>query len=109
MATVELQIADWMKTPEFKKRLDAASQARDQAESECFSVLRELYDNEMLTKQFLLAGIKRDPYFKTSSGQKEADETAEHFADEVERVLKVRRDAAQEMGDCLRNIPKRTS
>jgi hypothetical protein len=54
-------------------------------------MLRELADNEMLNKSFLLAGLKRDPYFQEN--RKEAEETAEHFAAEVERVLKLRRDA----------------
>lgn len=107
MPTFAVQIADWMKTPEFQKRHTEAVEARDKADFECFQLLRELAETqEVLNKRALLAAIKTDPYFQ-GEGRSEAEECAEHFAGEVKRVLKLRADADREYGDCIRNIPKR--
>jgi hypothetical protein len=106
MTEQTMRVANWMKTPEFQARHDAAVRARDMADFECFRVLKDLSDAEMLNVRALLAAVKSDHYFVEN--ETEAKETADYYANEVKRVLKLRTDADQEYGDCIRNIPKRS-
>jgi hypothetical protein len=89
--TIQVQVADHLKTPEVQKALAESVEARTNADYECFQVLREMADQEMLTEEFILAGLEQDSYFREN--RKEAQETAKHFATTIAEVLQARRDA----------------
>jgi len=102
--TIQVQIAPHLQSEEGAARFNAAVEARNQADYQCFMVLRDLADQHLLSPE----GFYQ--LFKTHTDtDKERRELSIYQAEEVERVLKLRKDADQEFGDALRNIPKRTS
>ena len=90
---------DHLKTEEGAKRFNDAVEQRNQADFECFQVLRELDDAEMLNEHFFLAGLLRDEYFQ--SNREEAKEMAAYHAERVREALAKRREADREFSDAL--------
>lgn len=92
MATfeIEVEIADHLKTPEGIARFNKAVEARNQADYECFQVLRDLAEQGVLTARMLTLVLGDDV------------SEAQGLATEVERVLELRRQADLELTHAMR-------
>ena len=100
---MEVQVADWMKTPEFAARLDAAKEAQDRANRVCADLLREIDEDLSLSAKNLAIGMMGSKLDRLSDEDREC---VEYFAEEVKRALKAQREANNELGNALWNKPK---
>jgi len=89
-----------LKTEEGQKRFDAAIESRTQADYNCFYLLRELFDNEMLTKSKLRASLQAEVGMGIT--ETEADECAEEWSQRVKEVLQKRNEADIEFTHAMR-------
>ncbi|GAG34761.1 unnamed protein product, partial [marine sediment metagenome] len=82
-----------------RQRILAAAAQRDQADYECYTVLRDLAESDVLLKRKLYDA------FRTELGvsEKEARESSEYFAQRVTDVLALRKQADRLFTDALRS------
>jgi len=92
-----------LQTEEQMARFNAAVEQRNRADFECFRVLKELRDNEMLGRDALRATLQADVGMGISAD--EADECADEWSERVARVLQQRRDADVEFSNALLGRP----
>ena len=94
--TIQIEIAPHLKTEDGVKRFNAAVEQRNQADYVCFTVLRDLHDQGVLTRSL---------FVKHYESEGESRETAREWADEmveqIEDALRQRRDADAEFSNAL--------
>ena len=103
MVKVDL-VPPHLKTKEGAARFDAAVEERNKADYDCFYVLREMFDNDLLHESRMILALKPD----VASGcisHAEAVECAEEWASSVARALENRRKADAEFSNALLNRP----
>ena len=88
-----------LQTEEQMARFNAAVTKRNRADFECFMVLRELRDNEMLGRDALRATLQGEVGMGITAD--EADECAEEWSERVAEALKRRRDADAEFSNAV--------
>jgi hypothetical protein len=85
-----------LKTADGAKRFDAAVEQRNQADYVCFTVLRDLHDQGLLTREILTKFYESEGE-DSATAVEWASDTVEHF----EEALQKRRDADVEFSNAL--------
>lgn len=96
---MEIKTPPHLQTEEGAKRFARAIEARRQADYECFMVLRELSDNELLTEKKLRKLLQAEVGMGITAS--EADECAEHWAERVKEALQERLKADAEVSNAI--------
>lgn len=85
-----------VQTPEGVERFNKAVEARNQADFECFMVLRDLDNESLISEQALFRAFKA-----LGESKAEARENAAYHAERVREVLRARRDADAEFSNAI--------
>ena len=88
---------DHLKTDEGAKRFNDAVEQRNQADFECFMVLRDLAEEDLISYQSIYRALKALGGYD----EDECKEVAEYQAERVKEALEKRRAADREFSDAL--------
>ncbi len=84
-------------TPEGIARINRALDARNRVDFECYSLLCDMERVGMDNAPFFMGGFKRDP----DMDLEEAQELADHYAEQIMKLTQRRRDAQQEFTQAM--------
>jgi hypothetical protein len=86
-----------LQSEEAKQRFIDACRCRDDIDFKAFMLLRDMDANGMTNVHFFLGGFRRDE----DMDENESKELATYYADEIESLIRDRRDADQAVSNAM--------